>query len=132
MGQLVKQLEVIRLEKTEEGILGDLLIDGIIFCRTLEHPTLALKTGTYPAVFEYSPKFKKKLYELKQTGDRDEVKFHVANLAEELEGCIALGKYQGYLEGKRAVLASGSTIKRFHAELKKEPVTVSILDLTGL
>jgi len=128
----MKQLEVVRLEKTDEGILGVLLIDGIIFCSTLEHPKLFLKSGTYPAEFEYSPKFDRELYELKVTGERDEVKFHVGNTMKDSTGCILLGKYPGYLDGKRAILSSGDTINRFHAELGGNLIQVCLLDLTSL
>ena len=128
----MKQLEIIRLEKTEEGVLGVLLIEGIIFCHTLEHPTLLISTGTYPAVFEYSNKFKRKLYELLCTKDRTEIKIHVGNTVNDTEGCILLGKYTGQLNGERAVYASGDTIDLFHEALGGAEVNISVLDLTGL
>ena len=49
---------------------------------------------------------------------RDHILFHPANLVEELEGCIALGSRIGILDGKRAVLSSGDTFKRFMKSLE--------------
>jgi len=129
---MVRQLEIIRLEKTEEGILGVLLIDSRIFCYTLEHPTKELRSGTYPAVFEYSPKFDRELYELKVTGDREEIKFHVGNTMDDSTGCILLGRDVGQIYGKRAILSSDDTIDRFHKELDRAFAQVTLLDLTGL
>ena len=128
----MKQVEVIRLEKTDQGILGVLMIDGIIFCYTLEHPTLFLSSGTYPAELEHSPRFNRDLYELKCTGERDQILFHVGNTMDNSSGCILLGSKVGYLDRKRAVLSSGDTLDQFHAELKGETLQVSLMDLTGL
>ena len=129
---MVKQIEVVRLEKSDQGLLGVLLIEGKIFCYTLEHPTLALKSGTYPADYEHSPKFDRGLYELKCTGERDQILFHVGNTMDDSSGCILLGCKVGYIDKKRAVLSSGDTIDRFHSQLKGETLQVCLLDITGL
>ncbi|MCK4883583.1 MAG: hypothetical protein KAS30_01805 [Candidatus Diapherotrites archaeon] len=128
----MKNIEIARLEKTEDGIRGVLLIEGIIFCYTLEHPTKFLKSGTYPAKFEHSNKFNRKLYELKATGDRTEIKIHIGNTMADTEGCPLLGLSLGKYKGKWAVLESGSAVDLFHAELNGEDINVCILDLTGL
>jgi hypothetical protein len=128
----MKQLELIRLEKTEEGVLGVLLIENRIFCYTLEHPTLLVKEGTYPLIFEFSNKFQRMLYELKETGERTECKFHVGNTMKDTTGCPLLGRYVGKLAGKRAVLSSAETVDRFHHKMKGEDANLSITDLSGI
>ena len=78
--------------------------------------------GIYPARFEYSPKFKRKLWELKSVPDRTEVKFHAANFWRQLNGCIALGQTatdidaDGYLD----VSSSRATMTLFHKVLENE------------
>jgi len=47
--------------------------------------------GKYPLKYEYSPRFKMNLWEIKQVPNRSECKFHSANYWYELNGCIALG-----------------------------------------
>ncbi len=47
--------------------------------------------GEYGLKLEYSPRFKKMLWELKGVPNRTEAKFHSANYWNELNGCIALG-----------------------------------------
>ena len=76
--------------------------------------------GIYNAVFEYSPRFKKKLLELKDVPSRAECKFHAANYWDQLNGCIALGlRYinlnkDGYLD----LTNSQDSLERFHESLK--------------
>lgn len=76
--------------------------------------------GTYPLVFEYSPRFKRKLWELKDVPNRSECKIHSANYWDQLNGCIAPGlklkdlDHDGYFD----VTSSKNTIKEFHAALK--------------
>ena len=65
---------------------------------TLERPWLDNEPGTscvpcgrYRLVLEPSPAFQRELWELKDVPGRSETKFHPANLAKELKGCIAPG-----------------------------------------
>lgn len=60
------------------------------FCFTLE-PVNKIPCGTYPIVWEYSPKFKTNLWELKDVSGRTEIKVHVGNSPQDTEGCILLG-----------------------------------------
>ena len=76
-------------------------------------------SGPYEVVLEHSPKFKKKLWEIKGVPNRSECKFHVSNYWRQLNGCIALGRRptdldkDGYLD----VTSSVSTINDFHKAL---------------
>lgn len=47
--------------------------------------------GVYPLVKEYSPRFKKDLWEVYNVKGRSECKFHAANFSRDLNGCTALG-----------------------------------------
>ena len=75
--------------------------------------------GDYPLVYEYSNRFNKNLWELKNTGGRSEMKFHSANYWEQLNGCTALGQKladindDGYLD----VTSSVYTMEKFHKVL---------------
>ena len=75
--------------------------------------------GIYDLELEYSPKFKQELWEIKGVQNRSECKFHVANYWWQLNGCIALGKYEDKLDNDPVmdVAASGITMERFHNAL---------------
>jgi hypothetical protein len=96
MGKILKriilpQILVKRHTYYDQEILGTLIILGtkgeVLFsCKTLElawrdnkRNISAVPLGTYDIVFEHSPKFNQKLWELKGVPNRSEAKIHVAN-----------------------------------------------------
>lgn len=88
--------------------------------------------GSYPLVLEYSPRFKKDLWEIKDVPNRSECKFHAANYSRQLNGCIALGKNRKDLDndGQRDVTSSRDTMKEFHQILSKyKKVTLEVINL---
>lgn len=60
------------------------------FCFTLE-PVNCIPCGVYQIVWEWSQKFKQKLWELIGVPNRTEIKFHVGNRTTQTQGCILLG-----------------------------------------
>lgn len=73
--------------------------------------------GTYPVVLEFSNKFKKDLWEIKEVTGRAECKFHAANYWYQLNGCIALGQTLADInnDGYNDITSSGMTMKKFHS-----------------
>jgi hypothetical protein len=89
---------------------------------TLELPWMSNRRGVscvpdgrYKLVFEYSPRFRRKLWELKNVPGRSEIKIHPANHTGQLHGCIALGEWVGGV-----LTSSRDAVERFH-DLLKEP-----------
>ena len=84
--------------------------------RNNEKNISCIPEGTYPLKLEYSPKFKKDLWELYDVPNRSEIKFHVANYWKELNGCIALGNKHKDInnDGDPDVTSSRLTMKKFH------------------
>ncbi len=86
--------------------------------------------GEYPLVLEYSPRFKKQLWELKNVPNRSETKFHSANYWKQLNGCIALGlKYADInADDYEDVVQSRVAMNLFHEVLKDfKEVTLFII-----
>jgi len=120
-------------------ILGNLFIfkgtDVIFNCKTLElgwkdnqKGISCAPRGEYPIVFEYSPKFNRKLWELKGVPQRSEIKIHVANYYRQLRGCIAVGSafkdlnYDEYPD----LTNSADTLNKIH-EIMKDVEETTIL-----
>ncbi|QQV89982.1 hypothetical protein M1M27_gp38 [Cellulophaga phage Ingeline_1] len=75
--------------------------------------------GVYDVVLEWSPKFRKFLWEIKGVPNRSECKFHVANYWYQLNGCIALGNNRKFIDGDAImdITSSGNTMNDFHAAM---------------
>lgn len=88
-------------------------------------------TGPYPVVLEYSNKYGKDLWEIKEVPNRSECKFHSANYWHQLQGCISLGRRPKDInnDGYRDVTSSNSTMKDFHNALKM--FDEAVLVITG-
>lgn len=57
-----------------------------------ERNTSAIPLGNYKMVMEYSPKFRKRLWELKGVPNRTEIKIHLGKQYHETQGCILMVK----------------------------------------
>ena len=79
--------------------------------------------GTYPMVLEHSLRFNRKLWELKNVPNRSEVKLHPANVASQLEGCIAPGLQLGVMQSGTALDALMKVLAALPAG---EPVEIVI------
>ena len=79
-----------------------------------------IPADTYSLVLEYSPRFKKMLWEVKGVKGRSECKFHAANYSRQLNGCISLGskRIDIDLDGLKDVANSRDTMSEFHDSLK--------------
>ena len=99
--------------------------------RNNEANVSCLPIGTYPVVFEWSNKYQRKLWEVKNTGSRSEIKFHPLNYYFDSEGCNGLGRRPKHLNSDKYLdlTDSANTIKDFHKAL--EPFDEAILIITA-
>lgn len=113
-----------REPKQTLGILVVLKGTRVLFkCCTLEPPwrgnqkrISSIPAGTYTVVKEYSPKFKRDLYELKGVDNRSEIKLHPGTYYWHTEGCILLGDRHLKLnnDNSRDLRNGDETLERFH------------------
>lgn len=82
----------------------------------------SVPAGEYNCALEYSPRFDKKLWELKDVPNRSECKFHASNYWNQLNGCISLGDTAENIgrDFRLDVTNSGNTMNIFHRLLKNE------------
>lgn len=119
----MKQVRIVRLEQSEQGALGTLLIDGEMFCVTLEPDEnekgkLYIKQGGYHCKRFHGKKWKD-TFEICVPG-HTAVLFHAGNVEADTLGCILLGSHPGKLRGNRAVLNSGVTFAQFLEQMGNE------------
>lgn len=89
-----------------------------------------IPAGKYRIKREYSPAFKRHLWELKDVPNRSEVKIHAANYVKELKGCIAPCLRLGDLDGDRIVdaLNSAKALQSIHDALVGiEETTIEVI-----
>jgi len=112
--KLTPIVKIVRLEESEIGTFGSLLIQGILFCTTLEpYNDKQIATGMYAAFRFHSPKFGKDTFKLIDTMGRTDIEFHPGNWVGNTDGCILLGQDPIKLSGKRGIPNSGATFDVF-------------------
>ena len=86
-------LTLIRDVKGDKAILGKLYLNGTIVCYTLENAAKAIPTGLYLVQNSMSPKFKRELPLIWNSGVPSSrgIRFHRGNTANDSQGCILVG-----------------------------------------
>jgi hypothetical protein len=93
-------ITVKRLYKTENSTIGELLIDGVFECFTLEDKErpvkikgeTAIPKGTYKVIINKSNRFKRLLPLLINVPNFEGVRIHSGNSNHDTEGCILVGQ----------------------------------------
>jgi hypothetical protein len=94
------KIEVKRLHRTENSTIGELLIDGVWECYTLEDKErdvkikneTAIPRGTYKVIINQSNRFKRLLPLLLNVPNFEGVRIHSGNTNHNTEGCILVGR----------------------------------------
>ena len=115
------------LERHPSGLtctIGDLSIDGEVFCNSLEDPIrekpglpvekwkvagdTAIPAGTYPIEITWSARFKEDLPLVMQVPGFQGIRIHAGNTAQDTEGCILVGTWNGgeFVRNSRQALAA--------------------------
>jgi hypothetical protein len=115
----MKKLHIIRVEKSQAGLIGVLLITSVVECFTLQPDPLdvhfSIPAGYYQCKRFHGSKWKD-TFEILVSGHTS-LLFHSGNVEANTEGCVLLGEEVGYLNGQRAVLASGKAFEGFMTKM---------------
>lgn len=119
--------------------IGEMSVDDEYISDTLEdrvRPTgekvygeTAIPAGTYTVVLSYSPRFKKILPEIKNVPNFTGIRIHTGNDAEDTEGCILVGTWDGKKENwiSNSRVAFNKLMDKLQAATdKKEDITITI------
>lgn len=138
------ELTLNRIFLGSSATIGELYVDREHIADTLEdrirpkgekvYGQTAIPEGTYDVILSYSPRFKKILPEILNVPNFSGIRIHPLNKAEESEGCIGVGEW----DGKTANWISNSR-KAFNklmpllqeATNKKEKITITINNLSN-
>lgn len=87
------QLTLIRLHTSSklDSIQGELYVNGVFFCHTIERLSTSIPRGRFPLAVIYSPKFHSFLPLLSVKG-RSGIRIHSGNTSADSRGCILVGK----------------------------------------
>lgn len=103
-----------------QGSFGTLRLESGWECLTVERPWAGnapfiscIPAGVYWIELGHFNAGGYPAYEIKDVVGRSEIKIHVANIASEVNGCIALGQDEGWINGNWGVTNSRATFKRF-------------------
>ena len=94
------KIEIKRLHKTANSTIGELTIDGVLECYTLEdieRPVkikgeTAIPKGTYKIIINQSNRFKRLLPLFLDVPNFEGVRIHAGNTNHDTEGCILVGR----------------------------------------
>lgn len=138
------ELTLRRLKQHGERTNGELLMNGVRFCWTLEdqvrefgengegkvYGKTAIPQGVYAVALGYSPKFKKTLPRLKDVPFFTGILIHSGNTEENTHGCILVGDDLNP-NGTVKAGTSSTAMRRLmmvmeHAQKLKEAVKITI------
>lgn len=118
--------DIVRQPSTPKGTEGELLVEGIHLCWTLERPWLSnaqdissIPVGVYEVRLLWSDHFKGLMPHVMDVPGRAGVLLHPLNTVAETKGCIGLGdwrgKHGGQVQGTDVLVDSGEAFHRFVA-----------------
>jgi len=130
------QLELTRIRREPLFTVGELRIDGQLFCHTLEDTDRGLRntdpldeiyrrkvfrktaipSGRYKTAFRFSPKYGREMPSVLDVPGFTGIRIHSGNTADDTSGCILLGEWRG---GDH-VVNSRRTVKRFEQMLRDD------------
>ena len=133
------ELKLNRIFLGSSATIGELLVNDKHLCDTLEdrvrpegekvYGKTAIPEGTYEVKLTYSPRFKKILPEILNVPNFSGIRIHSLNKAEESEGCIGVGEWNGkdtnWISDSRIAFEKLMSLLQ-KAEDKKESITITI------
>ncbi|CAB4149203.1 hypothetical protein UFOVP531_56 [uncultured Caudovirales phage] len=125
------KIEIKRLHKTANSTIGELLIDGVWECYTLEDierdikikSETAIPRGTYKVIINQSNRLKRLLPLLLNVPNFEGVRIHAGNTNHDTEGCILVGQTRS----KDFIGQSRKAFEKLFAKMQKaKEITLTI------
>ena len=124
-----------RRETVGEAIFGDVLIDGIHECLSLERHGVEIPTGVYPVALTtsrrarkgelWSPRTDHGLLLVQDVAGRSGIRIHSGNTPEQTEGCILVGT----VRLSQSIQNSRTALKALMDKVGSKPCTLRVEDV---
>jgi len=111
-----------RLSTSKAGTFGVLSVNGQAVLATLEPPEAIVPPGQYKLRRRWSPRFKRKLFEVTNVPGHTDVLIHPGNTIKDTKGCILVGLRK---EGE-AVLQSRKALEELYRLLGDSPAVLEV------
>lgn len=140
------RLEVFRKSRSNRATIGELHVDGVFECFTLEDPVreipgepverwkipgqTAIPAGLYAVTLDMSPRFGREMPHILNVPGFSGVRIHCGNTDADTEGCILLGRS---IAGPDLILHSREAFNAFFPKLQAavgagEDITAAIVN----
>lgn len=131
-----------RKEYADEATLGDIYVDGVFECVSLEDEiaiggkkdpgNTCIPEGTYELVVMWSPRFKRRLPLLVDVPGFDGIRIHPGNTVDDTSGCLLVGEKIIQHQGRPFLTHSTAAFDRLYAKLseadgKGERITLEVM-----
>lgn len=104
-----------------DSIQGELYLNGVFFCHTVERLSTAIPKGSFSVSLTYSPRFRQKLPLISVKG-RSGIRIHAGNTSKDSTGCVLVGK----LDTPFTIINSRLILKLLLSKFDGCPVTLTI------
>jgi Family of unknown function (DUF5675) len=118
-------IQITRVILTPSSTIGELSLDGMFFCYTLEDATrppgvklpgaTSIPYGSYKVIIDHSTRFNKDMPHILNVPGFEGIRIHCGNTDKDTEGCILLGRE--YTDN--AILYSRDAFNAFFDRLKE-------------
>ena len=115
--------------QTSDGVstLGELLIDGVHYCWTLE-PADPIPEGTYDLTIDWSVRFTRLMPHVLDVPGYTGIRLHWGNVAENTIGCTLVGETQGKDFIGHSVDEFNILFQKIQKALAEGPCVITYLD----
>jgi hypothetical protein len=130
------QLQLIRNVFTDNSTIGELSVNGVFECFTLEDKVrpvkikgeTAIPSGTYEVAVTFSNKFQKFLPLLMNVPNFDGIRIHPGNFPKDTLGCILVGQGKGVDSISNSRLAFAPLFDKIQSVVRTEKVFIEIIE----
>jgi hypothetical protein len=130
------QLQLVRKIFTDQSTIGELSVNGVFECFTLEDKVrpvkikgeTAIPAGTYEVAVTFSNKFQKLLPLLMDVPNFDGIRIHTGNTAKDTLGCILVGQGTGVDSISSSRLAFAPLFEKLQGVIRTEKVFIEITE----
>lgn len=123
------KLNIIRNTFTNLSVMGELYINNVFECFTMENASAIIPLGLFEVIINFSDKFQRRMPLIIVPG-REGIRFHIGNKPWDFTGCVGVGKERDDNWVGKSKLAFDTLFLKLDSILEKEKVFLEITSVT--